>query len=147
MYRGQGARPPFAKQFGRGGSFWPVIRVLVSSGDQKFPWAPGGCSITPPLKRKSENKVTIKTTPKKRHEHRLLCWPADAKKTIRAGQEEVVKVIFEKNITRFKARCTPFRLMPNAPCFLFALLAGCIISDKPGSVNSRCGYPLTNSFA
>ena len=45
------------------------------------------------LKKKVGKKKVVKTTPKKRHEHCLLCWPAGAKKKVGVEQEEVGRVI------------------------------------------------------
>jgi hypothetical protein len=45
------------------------------------------------LKKKVGKKKVIKTTPKKKCEHCLLCWPAGAKKKVGVEQEEVTQVI------------------------------------------------------
>jgi hypothetical protein len=44
--------------------------------------------------KKSWKKKVIKTTPKKRCEHCLLCWPAGAKKKVGVEQEKVAQVIW-----------------------------------------------------
>ena len=52
---------------------------------------------TPSLKsfgdKKKVRKKVINTTPKKRHEHCLLRWLADAKKKVGVEQEKVSQVI------------------------------------------------------
>jgi hypothetical protein len=45
------------------------------------------------LKKKLEKKKAMNTTPKKRHEHCLLRWLADAPKKIGIEQEKVAQVI------------------------------------------------------
>jgi hypothetical protein len=44
------------------------------------------------LKNNLEKKKSIKTTPKKGHEHCLLCWPAGVKKKFGVEQEKVGQV-------------------------------------------------------
>jgi hypothetical protein len=69
-----------------------------------------------------KKKKVMKTTPKKRHEQYLLCWPTGAKKKSEISKRKFPRLFsgvpsfplqtnFRKNITRFKAWRTPFRLM------------------------------------
>jgi hypothetical protein len=44
-------------------------------------------------KKSWEKKVTKNTTPKKRHEHSLLRWLADAKKKVGVEQEKFARVV------------------------------------------------------
>jgi hypothetical protein len=44
-------------------------------------------------KKKVKKQNVINTTPKKRHEHCLLRWLADAKKKVGVEQEKVAQVI------------------------------------------------------
>ena len=48
------------------------------------------------LKKKLEKKKVIKTTPKKKCEHCLLCRPAGAKKKVGVEQEKVTQVILDR---------------------------------------------------
>jgi hypothetical protein len=55
--------------------FWtPKVPLLKSPGDSKIIWG---------------KKKAIKTTPKKGHEHCLLCWPAGVKNKVGVEQEKV----------------------------------------------------------
>jgi hypothetical protein len=50
-------------------------------------------SFSTPRKKKLGKKKVIKTTPQKRCEHSLLCWPAGAKKKVGVEQEKVSQFI------------------------------------------------------
>jgi hypothetical protein len=55
--------------------FWtPKVPLLKSPGVQK--------------NNLEKKKKVIKTTPKKGHEHSLLCWPAGVKKKVGVEQEK-----------------------------------------------------------
>jgi hypothetical protein len=63
-------------------------RILVFSTPENAP-----TEIEVSLGLKVKKKKVTKTTPQKRCENRLLCWPAGAKKKIGVEQEKAAQVI------------------------------------------------------
>jgi hypothetical protein len=66
-----------------GSSATRVQHISTEIAPTEIPWR---------LKNNLGKKKAIKTTPKKGHEHCLLCWPADVKKRVGVEQGKVSHV-------------------------------------------------------